>query len=791
MPTETEHAKPPAFGRNSQIEALTEFLDQRLETLVDRSIEIAKSNGYAPFTTTIRAAWVEAILSVTESLGNYLDEGTTQATGPLATLDYAEDPRFARMRLIARQHRSIGITLQMYIGLFKHFRNLYLAELQRMPGGLKPAEADRVRDFFDETELSISADWTHTNDNKRLRELQERTRKITLDKDRYFAIFESLQNPAFLLDLDGNLVNANQASAELFLGRDVQAGDIIYLRSMRLGKRSLQSVINRIMETEHTSDDPVWLETLDGQRCFDIRMRTLHDAVENMALGRIVLLNDVTLHQKKTEQAQQSEQGMSRFLATMSHEIRTPLHSVLGAAELLRTADPSGAETYLDVIEGAGTALLQTLSNVLDYSKFEKEPPVSRPVETNLFEELRAFGRIAMVGRDESRSRLSFDLDPRVPKSAEIDWGMTQQVLSNLVSNSLKADSGGGVVVAVTRVSGPGDAHRLRIEVRDHGPGIPAEAAGALFRPFERATVRDTGSGGSGLGLAISHYLVEAMGGQIGYENRDTGAAVWFEIPIWDTGHKTHTGRGETEDATGVAEGTRLCLLVDDDPIGAIVTTRQLERLGLMVTRAASVAEARTYAAAAGFDVFVVDYLLPDGDGPSLVRELRETLHPAARYVAVTANVEALAEHPEVFDEILAKPVGQTSLSSAIFGSGPGDLAASIADRDRFEGLQGLAPKTVAAMIETFSEAWCDFRRNLRSVTGDQPDHELALMAHRLAGSCAVMGLVELEPSLRQLEALCLDENRQFDVAASARALDRDLEEFPTWHRLKTAWAIP
>ena len=68
-----------------------------------------------------------------------------------------------------------------------------------------------------------------------------------MDKDRYFAVFESLRNAAFLLDHGGHLVNANQAAAELFLGRDAQAGDIIYLRSMRLRKRSLQTVVDKIM----------------------------------------------------------------------------------------------------------------------------------------------------------------------------------------------------------------------------------------------------------------------------------------------------------------------------------------------------------------------------------------------------------------------------------------------------------------------------------------------------------------------------------------------------------------
>lgn len=787
MPTDMTTETPSGFGRNSSTDALTDFLEQRLEVLVDQSIEIAKSNGYAPFTTTIRAAWVEAIVSVTDSLGTYLASSENALNGPLATLDYASDPRFSRMRLIARVHRSQGITLQMYLGLFKHFRNLYMSELARLPGGMTAEEAARVRDFFDHTELSISADWHDNNDNRRLRELQERSRAIALDKDRYFAVFESLRNAAFLLDHGGHLVNANQAAAELFLGRDAQAGDIIYLRSMRLRKRSLQAVVDKIMQSAEASEDPVWLDTLDGPRCFDVRTRALHDAVENTALGHVVLLNDVTAHRRCAEEAQQSERGMSRFLATMSHEIRTPLHSVLGAVELLRTADPDRSDTFLDVIEGAGKALLQTLNNVLNYSKFENDPPVPRPTDTDLFEEIRVYSRIAIIGGNVARTPLEFDIGADVPKSAHIDWGMIQQVLSNLVSNAQKADNGEGVAVSIRRIPAGENREALRFEVRDHGPGLPEHAATALFRPFENTTARDTGNGGSGLGLAISHHLVEAMTGRIGYENLEKGALVWFEVPLFQSETLDPTGPRSLSHSNRKLPRAQSCMLVDDDPIGANVTAHQLERIGLKVTRAASVAEAKRHAAEAEFDVYVVDYLLPDGDGPALVAYLRQRTSRRAKFLALTANVDALVGRSTGFDEVLAKPAGQVSLSSAIFGSGSRSFPTGPTGGKDSESLQGLAPGTVKAMIDVFASNWTDFRRQLRAA--DTPRHVLTLSAHRLAGSCAILALSELEKALRTLEDECNDEGRPVNLAAHLSALDRDLADIPSWQRLTSVWA--
>ena len=82
-----------------------------------------------------------------------------------------------------------------------------------------------------------------------------------------------------------------------------------------------------------------------------------------------------------------------------------------------------------------------------------------------------------------------------------------------------------------------------------------------------------------------------------------------------------------------------------------------------------TVQEARRRAQEAEFDVFVVDYLLPDGDGPSLVRDLKRQIGSGARFLALTANVDALLGQAQDFDDVLAKPAGQVSLASAIFGS--------------------------------------------------------------------------------------------------------------------------
>ncbi len=781
------HDRTGATGRISA-KAVRRFFGDRLDMLVDRSILIARENGYTPFTTTIRAAWIEAVQSITTSLGDYLEDPSDTGSGPQACVDYTSDPRFSRMRALARQHRAVGITMAMYVGLFKHFRNIYLDELAAFePPADGPDHTDlqqHVQDFFDETELSICSDWYTADDSLRLREMQNRTRRIALDKDRYFAVFESLRNPAFLLDKTGALLGANEAATEMF-HRDAPASGATHLLSTRRRKAVLGHVMSEILGATPDCQSSVWLDTLQGRRCFDVLRRALHDAVENTPIGHVVMLNDVTAYREATEKAQSAERAMSRFLATMSHEIRTPLHSVLGATELLRTAEPATVSDYLDQIEAAGQSLFLTLNNVLDYSKYTNTPPQPAPARVDLRHALTSFGRLTRMRQKPISPPLGLEISDDVPHEPSIDWTMIQQVLSNLVTNALSADDGRGVSVHVDFIAGQNPG-KLRFEIRDHGPGLRDADAEALYYPFENILARDTGNGGTGLGLAIVRYLTRAMNGQVGYDKSECGTVFWFEIPCPEKSQDMARVSHDVAAPRAASPGAlRRCLLVDDDPIGGKITAQQLRHLGMEVHRSTSVADALAVTQQRDFDLYVIDFILGDGDGPSLVRHLRDRQSDAQHFVALTANVEVLKSDDllsHLFDTILAKPVDLARLS-AMLGS------ASLADRQTGgesepAGLQGLSDDTISGMLIAFEEEWARFRALLNSPDDPANLGDLGYLAHRLAGTTAILGLSELEEPLHTLELLCNGDPDAQDMAALRDRLDRDLNGMASWKQL-------
>ena len=219
----------------------------------------------------------------------------------------------------------------------------------------------------------------------------------------------------------------------------------------------------------------------------------------------------------------------SEFLANMSHELRTPLNSILVLGQQL-TDNPDGNLSprqveYARTIHGAGTDLLNLISDILDLSKIESGT-VSVDAEEVFFGSL--LDMLARPFRHEAENRkVSFEVDvaPELPRSLVTDSKRLQQVLKNLLSNAFKFTEKGSVRLKIAPVtSGWSDGHPIlngagsviAFEVSDTGIGIPQDKQRIIFEAFQQA---DAGTsrkyGGTGLGLAISRELANLLGGEI------------------------------------------------------------------------------------------------------------------------------------------------------------------------------------------------------------------------------------------------------------------------------------
>ncbi|PZA10754.1 hybrid sensor histidine kinase/response regulator [Rhodopseudomonas palustris] len=723
------------------------LLLRQQKQLVDRTIKLAQERGYSDGASSLRAAWTESIDSLNEGLVAYLADHV-RSGGHNGRYDYRVDSRFARLRRAAQAHHDLGIPLEMHNGLFKiyhrayreHFTDLFSQASVKDEAALQLSPPDefirRLDDFFGEAELAMLAPWAATESKEGA--FAETQRRLTRERDQYFAALESLRSPVLIVADNGTLITANQAALQTFAGVS-EPGGLNYRLALQTHRKDLQAVVDQIVGVAGNEWDAIWMPTRLGSRCFDIRLRRVEDTANKLEASLILLLHDVTEHRAAISKARESERTMSLFLAAMSHEIRAPLHSILGIVGLMKEADGQQQRELIDLLEISARSLNSTLGNVMNFSRFEHQAPVPRPEKVILSKALNDVIRVKSVFARQRAIPLRLDRAEGMPDEVQLDWSMFEQVLGNLIQNALRYDDGRGVEVRARL-----DRGALVFRVSDHGPGLPEEIAEMLKHPPSELRPRVTHRTGSGLGLAIAQRMTLALGGSLdAIEERD-GAVLEIRLPL------VLPDPGVAADGAGLGQRQLglSCLLVDDDDINAWVTTAMLERAGLAVDHAQSLAEANVLRDAASdqYDIFIVDYRLPDGTGVQFAEDLRrDPAYSATPLFLLSANVDVVRESAEqrgLFTALLQKPLDAEALSKAIYGLSPRPA----------DMLGGLSDAARTKMADAFLQSWVEFRSMLSEIKPGCPDVELTVQAHKLASGSAIFGFNDLATMLRQLE---------------------------------------
>jgi signal transduction histidine kinase len=225
-------------------------------------------------------------------------------------------------------------------------------------------------------------------------------------------------------------------------------------------------------------------------------------------------------------------QQKTSFVSNVSHEFKTPLTTIRLYSELLeqqRVADPAMRSEYLRTIGRETERLARLVNNVLDFSRLEQGRKQYRLEDLDLLPELDRILSAQRPRLAEAGLALSYQ-PPAAATMARIDRDAFEQILLNLIDNSCKYASEGGVLELDFTTAAP---NTLALRLRDRGPGVPTEERERIFEKFHRVDNRlTTGKSGAGLGLSIARQLARGQGGELSCHARDgQGASFILTLP--------------------------------------------------------------------------------------------------------------------------------------------------------------------------------------------------------------------------------------------------------------------
>jgi PAS domain S-box-containing protein len=364
------------------------------------------------------------------------------------------------------------------------------------------------------------------------------------------------------------------------------------------------------------------------------------------------------------------------FLATLSHELRTPLNAIQGWTAILLMTPRSDEDTRaLQTIDRNVRTQGKIISDLLDMSRIVAGKIHLDVQSLDLHDVIDAAISTVRQSAEAKKIRIHALLDSNIGQIRG-DPARLQQVLWNLLSNSVKfTPAGGKISLVLERVNS-----HLEIVVEDTGSGIEPDFLPYVFDRFRQAdSSMARQHGGLGLGLSIVKNLVELHGGSVRVKSpgKDQGSTFVIALPVSHVRQDRAGAAGNTPvtDPLKSMELPRLdgrrILIVDDEQDGALMIARLLQGRGAQTVCASNGAEALQHLAKEKFDILLSDVGMPGMDGFQLIREIRKGEGSGRRLAAIAVTAYARPEDRQRallagFQTHIAKPIDAPELIAGI-----------------------------------------------------------------------------------------------------------------------------
>ncbi len=427
--------------------------------------------------------------------------------------------------------------------------------------------------------------------------------------------------------------------------------------------------------------------------CFTVQVLMPHDFMVCWAVCIMIVSFYLTLENSdvklieqlsiEKERADKANSVKSDFIANVSHEIRTPINAVLGMDEMiLRETNEENIRQYAYDIKTAASTLHGIINEILDLSKMESGKMEILPVNYNMRSLLNDTINMMQLKADDKNLTFVVEADPDIPAGYVGDEVRIKQILTNILSNSMKYTNKGTVKLSLTGTRNDNNTADLHFEISDTGIGMKEEDLEKIAQAYARFDAdKNRNIEGTGLGMTITMQLLDLMKSHLDIESeygKGTTSSFVISQKIWDDTNLGDFRSGKydlaetyTYEKSFEAPENKV-LVVDDNAINRKVFIGLLKQTKLKIDEAESGPECLNMVRKNKYDIIFMDHMMPDMDGIETFHNLKlieGNMSKDAVVIMLTANAVSGAKEQymdEGFDDFMAKPIIPEELENMI-----------------------------------------------------------------------------------------------------------------------------
>jgi len=451
----------------------------------------------------------------------------------------------------------------------------------------------------------------------------------------------------------------------------------------------------------------------------------------------------------------------------MSHEIRTPLNAIIGFLRELKKQPLSDEQKkYIENSSLASSHLLSIINNVLDISKIEAG---EMELETIDFELEKSIKKVTSILEAKAKAKvlaMQVIFSPTISKVLKGDAFRIEQILFNLVGNSLKFTNIGSITVQCDLIQEYENKQIVSIAIIDTGIGMDQSYLNTIFTKFSQEEKNTTRKfGGTGLGMTITKELVELMDGEISIESeKNVGTTIKIKLTL-EKGFMNNNTSEQSNTSDFSLENIKV-LLVEDNEFNRIVAQNSLKYFKCEVIEAINGLEAVEVLKTQHFDVILMDVQMPVMDGIEATSIIRNELKSTIPIIALTAN--AFKTEIEKFklagiNDYITKPFDEDVLYKTIYKVIHHQKG--IVEEKEIEKLSYDLSSIIAIsrgdndfvqkMIDIFIEQTIEVCNEIENCIAVNNFIEISRLIHKIKPNIEGMGINSIYDEVRELERIC------------------------------------